>query len=301
MASATRKLYLVAMMICATSLRCVAFSATSSCSSIRVADPHIMSNSPTTPRTGRGRCGSSMEMKGRKEDEQKRRIRSSSSGSVNRGDFVRAAAAAALTLTVAGHRTTSPARAVGVQPGERTTAPPNALLLVPALRAKLAVQSVLKLMKDPEKWGEAREALKSPPLAPADFKECFRTYSDADPEQHLAFDLYRIQAQDALKAVSELLAYLASEKNKGSKIDREDVKDLEEAGRSVLQGIDDFLALAPREDVLMVAKNTADQARTAQTARPKSTGAPPALGGGRELEGAVIGEGAFVAGAWVGK
>lgn len=54
-------------------------------------------------------------------------------------------------------------------------------------------------MKDPEKWDEARQALKSPPLAPADFKECFRTYSDADPEQHLAFDLYRIQAQDALK------------------------------------------------------------------------------------------------------
>lgn len=69
----------------------------------------------------------------------------------------------------------------------------------------------------------------------------------------------------------------------------------------MLQGIDDFLALAPREDVLMVAKNTADQARAAQTARPKSTGAPAALGGGRELEGAVVGEGAFVAGAWVGK
>lgn len=104
------------------------------------------------------------------------------------------------------------------------------------------------------------------------------------------------------QAVSELLAYLASEKNKGSKIDRDDVEDLEEAGRSVLQGIDDFLALAPREDVLMVAKNTADQAR-AQAAKPKSTGVPAAVaaGGGRELEGAVVGEGAFVAGAWVGK
>ncbi|CAM9192571.1 unnamed protein product [Ectocarpus fasciculatus] len=300
MASATRKLHLlVAMMMCTMSLRCDAFTTSSFRSS--VADQHIMSNGLTTSRTGRRRCGSSVEMQGRKEDGQKRRI--SSSGSVNRGGFVRAAAAAALTLTVAGQRTTSsPARAVGVQPGERTTAPPNALLLVPALRAKLAVQSVLKLMKDPEKWDEAREALKSSPLAPADFKECFRTYSDADPEQHLAFDLYRIQAQDALKAVSELLAYLASEKNKGSKIDRDDVEDLEEAGRSVLQGIDDFLALAPREDVLMVAKNTADQAR-AQAAKPKSTGVPAAVaaGGGRELEGAVVGEGAFVAGAWVGK
>lgn len=136
MASATRKLYLVAIMICATSLRCGAFSTTSACSSSRVADQHIMSNSPTTPRTGRGCCGSPMEMQGRNEDGHKRRI-SSSSGSVNRGGFVRAAAAAALTLTVAGQRTTSSARAVGVQPGERTTAPPNALLLVPALRAKV--------------------------------------------------------------------------------------------------------------------------------------------------------------------
>lgn len=60
---------------------------------------------------------------------------------------------------------------------------------------------MLKLLKDPSKWDEAREALKSPPLAPADFKTCFRTYSDADPEQHLAFDLYRIQAQEALKVI----------------------------------------------------------------------------------------------------
>lgn len=65
--------------------------------------------------------------------------------------------------------------------------------------AQLATENLLKLLQDPAKWDEAREALKSPPLAPADFKESFRTYSDADPEQHLAFDLYRIQAQDALK------------------------------------------------------------------------------------------------------
>lgn len=98
------------------------------------------------------------------------------------------------------------------------------------------------------------------------------------------------------QAVSELLAYLASEKNKGSKIDREDVEDLDEAARSVLQGIDDFLKLAPREDVLMAA----DQAR-AQAARPKSATPTAVPAGGRELEGAVVGEGAFVAGAWVGQ
>lgn len=63
------------------------------------------------------------------------------------------------------------------------------------------MEGLLKLLKDPSKWDEAREALKSPPLAPADFKTCFRTYSDADPEQHLAFDLYRIQAQEALKVI----------------------------------------------------------------------------------------------------
>lgn len=66
---------------------------------------------------------------------------------------------------------------------------------------QLASEEVLKLLKDPAKWDQAREALKSPPLAPADFKTCFRTYSDADPEQHLAFDLYRIQAQEALKVI----------------------------------------------------------------------------------------------------
>lgn len=57
------------------------------------------------------------------------------------------------------------------------------------------------MLQNPAKWDEAREALKTPPLAPADFKICFRTYSDADPEQHLAYDLYRIQAQDALKVL----------------------------------------------------------------------------------------------------
>lgn len=93
-----------------------------------------------------------------------------------------------------------------------------------------------------------------------------------------------------VQAVSELLAYLASEKAKGAEIVGEDVEDLEDAGRSVLQGIDDFLKLAPREDVLMVERNTKDQA--ARTAATKS--AAPV---GRELEGAVVGEGAFVAGA----
>lgn len=107
------------------------------------------------------------------------------------------------------------------------------------------------------------------------------------------------------QAVSELLAYLASEKNKGSKIEREDVEDLDEAGRSVLQGIDDFLELAPREDVLMVEKNTSDLARTqgagAKRAASAAAAQKAAAAGGRELEGAVVGEGAFVAGAWVGQ
>ncbi|CAM9735958.1 unnamed protein product [Scytosiphon promiscuus] len=250
----------------------------------------------------RARQSSSLDMGRRGADAKEAETRTSTGSSLDRGNFVRTVAAAALTLTLPGA-----ALAVGVQPGSRTTAPPNAFLLVPALRAKLAVQNLLKLLQEPGKWEEAREALKAAPLAPADFKQCFRTYSDADPEQHLAFDLYRIQAQDALKAVSELLAYLASEKNKGSKIDKEDVQDLEEAGRSVLQGIDDFLKLAPREDVLMVEKNTADQARdraASEAARPKDAGAradaSATASSRRELDGAVAGEGAFVSGAWVG-
>lgn len=70
---------------------------------------------------------------------------------------------------------------------------------------QLAVQNLLKLLHDPMKWDQARDALKAAPLTPADFKTCFRTYSDADPEQHLAFDLYRIQAQDALKVQHSIL------------------------------------------------------------------------------------------------
>ena len=90
--------------------------------------------------------------------------------------------------------------------------------------------------------------------------------------------------------MTELLAYLASEKAKGSEIVVEDIQDLKEAGRSVVDGIDDFLRLAPRADVLMVEQNTKDQAVTAAM-KPTPVG--------RQLEGAVSGEGAFVAGTWV--
>lgn len=90
--------------------------------------------------------------------------------------------------------------------------------------------------------------------------------------------------------MTELLAYLASEKIKGSEIVAEDIQDLNEAGGMVLDGINDFLKLAPREDVLMVERNTKDQAITAAS---RSTSAE------KQLEGAVRGEGAFVAGTWV--
>ena len=98
--------------------------------------------------------------------------------------------------------------------------------------------------------------------------------------------LWARQAQ----AVAELLACLASEKTKGSETVVEDIQDLEEAGRLVVDGIDDFLRLAPRHDVLMVERNAKDQALIA-VRRPTSAG--------RQLDGAVSGEGAFVAGTWV--
>lgn len=90
--------------------------------------------------------------------------------------------------------------------------------------------------------------------------------------------------------MTELLAYLASEKAKGNEIVAEDIQDLNEAGGLVLDGINDFLKLAPREDVLMVERNTKDQAVTAAS---RSTSV------GKQLEGAVRGEGAFVAGTWI--
>lgn len=74
-----------------------------------------------------------------------------SSGSSNRGDFVRGAAVALVgcSATILGGG--SKASAVGTQPGERTTAPPNPLLLVPALRAKVrkppvVVEAPVRLM-----------------------------------------------------------------------------------------------------------------------------------------------------------
>ena len=123
--------------------------------------------------------------------------------------------------------------------------------------------------------------------------------------QNIALGLLRAPTRGSpappRQAVSELLAYLASEKNKGSKIDREDVQDLDEAARSVLQGIDDFLKLAPSEDVLMAADQARAQASRPKRAAAKEEAATAVAVGGRELEGAVVGEGAFVAGAWVGQ
>ena len=81
--------------------------------------------------------------------------------------------------------------------------------------------------------------------------------------------------------MTELLAYLAPEKAKGSETVVEDIQDLKEAGRLVLDGIDGLLRLAPRDNVPMLEQNTKDQAVTAAR-RPTSAG--------RQLEGAVSGE-----------
>ncbi|CAM9268975.1 unnamed protein product [Choristocarpus tenellus] len=89
---------------------------------------------------------------------------------------------------------------VGNQPGERTTPPPTATLLVPSIQAKIAVERMCVLLEDPRRWKEAKDQLQLPPLSASYFKASFRTYSDADEEQHLVLDLYRIQAQDSLKA-----------------------------------------------------------------------------------------------------
>lgn len=103
----------------------------------------------------------------------------------------------------------------------------------------------------------------------------------------------------ALQAVKELLAYLASEKNKGSEILPEDIADLREAGQSVLQGIDDFLKLAPREDVTMVERNTLEPAAGVRM----STAAPfvpeTLATGSRGLRGTVAGDSMFPGGVWI--
>ena len=84
------------------------------------------------------------------------------------------------------------------------------------------------------------------------------------------------------QVVTEFLAYLDSEKVRKSKIVVEDIQGLKEAGCLVPDVIDDFLRLAPRNDVLMKERNIKNQAVTA-VRRPTSAG--------RQLEGAVSGEG----------
>lgn len=99
----------------------------------------------------------------------------------------------------------------------------------------------------------------------------------------------------------ELLAYLSSEKKKGGDILPEDVEDLREAGRSVLQGIDDFLKLAPREDVVSVERNMKEAAAAAAAKSRLAPLATDSVGRAGTLRGVVAGEGVFAGGAWVGK
>ncbi|CAM9733291.1 unnamed protein product [Discosporangium mesarthrocarpum] len=176
---------------------------------------------------------------------------------MNRGQFIGRALGLCGAASIA---VLAPGQASSKQPEERLTPPPPAALLLPAVRTKLAVEDLCALLEEPSRWSEAMERIKSSPLTPAEFKAAFRTYSDADEERHLMMDLYRIQAQDSVKAVGELLTYLASEKEKGSDIFPEDIGDLRQAGQSIMQGIDQFLSLAPREDVSMVDRNIREAA-----------------------------------------
>lgn len=101
------------------------------------------------------------------------------------------------------------------------------------------------------------------------------------------------------QAVTELLGYLASEKSKGAEILPEDVADLREAGQSVLQGIDEFLKLAPREDVATVERSTIEAAATSRRSGGVPFAAESSAMGTRGLRGAVVGEGALTGGAWM--
>lgn len=99
--------------------------------------------------------------------------------------------------------------------------------------------------------------------------------------------------------MTELLAYLASEKSKGAEILPEDVADLRDAGKSVLQGIDDFLKLAPREDVALVERTTIETASAATTVSTIPFAAENSATGTRGLRGVVAGDQTFAGGVWL--
>eukprot|EP00752_Nemacystus_decipiens_P002460 g2316.t1 len=154
----------------------------------------------------------------------------------------------------------APAAALDPQRDARTAQPPPPALLLPVMRLRVATSRVLDLLGDPTKWEEARSLITSPPLSKEDFVKILDRYSDSNWEKHILGDLYRNEGLASRQALDEIMAFSLQQQAAGEAVTKEDIEDVREAGRALAASLDDFLALAPAEDLRMV-QNLLEPAR----------------------------------------
>ncbi|CAM9384869.1 unnamed protein product [Scytosiphon promiscuus] len=154
-----------------------------------------------------------------------------------------------------------PADALDSQRDPRTAVAPPRPLLMPVVGLRAAAARVLDLLDKPSDWEEARSLLASPPLSNPDFAKILDRYSDSNWEKHILGDLYRNQGLASIKALDEVIAFVLQQQADGADITQEDLDDVRDAGRALAASLDDFLALAPPDDLRAVTKLVMDSPR----------------------------------------
>ncbi|CAM9372441.1 unnamed protein product [Laminaria digitata] len=147
-----------------------------------------------------------------------------------------------------------PALSLDTQRDARTARPPPVALLLPVVRLRAAAMKVITLLEQSGNWEEARSLLRSSPLSSTDFTKILDRYSDSNWGKHMLGDLYRNQGLASLKALDEVMAFALQQEANGVHVTQEDIDDVREAGRTLATSLDDFLSLAPPDDLRMVYK-----------------------------------------------
>ncbi|CAM9783050.1 unnamed protein product [Ectocarpus sp. 6 AP-2014] len=181
--------------------------------------------------------------------------------SMSRASVVRLVSSTLLIGSAACGGLAAPASALDPQRDRRTAVPPPRPLLLPVVKLRAATAKVLDLLEEPSGWEEARSLLRSPPLSNPDFAKILDRYSDSNWEKHILGDLYRNQGLASIKALDEVMSFALQQQEDGVKVSQEDVDDVRDSGRALAASLDDFLALAPPEDLRLVKDLVADPAR----------------------------------------
>ncbi|CAB1111705.1 unnamed protein product [Ectocarpus sp. CCAP 1310/34] len=180
---------------------------------------------------------------------------------MSRASVVRLVSSTLLVGSAACGVLAAPASALDPQRDRRTAVTPPRPLLLPVVKLRAATAKVLDLLEDPGGWEEARSLLRSPPLSNPDFAKILDRYSDSNWEKHILGDLYRNQGLASIKALDEVMSFALQQQEDGVAVSQEDVDDVLESGRALAASLDDFLALAPPEDLRLVKDLVADPAR----------------------------------------